>query len=179
MKRTVVLLAVGALLLSACASGSEAVGGTIEVTGTEYAFEGVPALVAPGAEFTFTNGGEEVHEMIIIKVVDGEARTLEEILALPEAESDALVAEFLGVVIDTPSGEPMNAEDGPAVITVNDPGRYAVVCFLPQGSRRSHLRGRNGRGRSERRGTAGARRRTPTRSPGDGRRVHGGSRQLT
>ncbi len=133
MKRSVVLLAVGVLLLSACASGSEAVGGTIEVTGTEYAFDGVPALVAPGAEFTFTNGGEEVHELIIIKVVDGESRTLEEILALPEEESDALVEQFMGVVIDTPSGEPFNPEGDDTSITVTDPGRYAVICFFPQG----------------------------------------------
>lgn len=133
MRKSILLLVV-LVLASACAQGGgEPVGGNIELTATEYAFEGVPALVAPGAEFSLTNGGEEVHEMIIIKVIDGETRTLEEILALPEEESDALVSEFVGVVIDTPSGEPFNPEGENTTLTVNDPGRYAVVCFFPQG----------------------------------------------
>ncbi|HEX2419965.1 MAG TPA: hypothetical protein VHL55_00060 [Acidimicrobiia bacterium] len=129
-----VLIAMGLLLVAACGQGGgEPVGGTIEVTGREYEFEGVPELVAPGAEFTFTNGGEEVHEMIIIQVVEGETRTLEEILELPEEESDALIAQFMGVLIDTPSGETFNPEGESTSISVTEPGRYAVVCFFPQG----------------------------------------------
>jgi plastocyanin len=103
------------------------------VTGVEYEFQGVPELVAPGAEFTFTNGGEEVHEMIVVQVIEGETRTLEEILELPEAESDALISQFMGFLIDTPSGETFNPEGDSTSITVTEPGRYAVVCFLPQG----------------------------------------------
>lgn len=133
MRRSILLLVVLVLAAACAQGGGEPVGGTIEVTGTDYAFEGVPALVAPGAEFTFTNSGEEVHEMIIVQIVDGETRTMEEILELPEDESDALVAEFLGVLIDTPSGETVNPEGENPTITVTDPGRYAVVCFLPQG----------------------------------------------
>jgi plastocyanin len=133
--RAKVLLALCLLVIAACggAGGAEPVGGTIEVTGVEYEFQGVPELVAPGAEFTFTNGGEEVHEMIVVQVIEGETRTLEEILELPEAESDALISQFMGVLIDTPSGETFNPEGDSTSITVTEPGRYAVVCFLPQG----------------------------------------------
>ncbi|CAN5705340.1 hypothetical protein BH18ACT6_BH18ACT6_22500 [soil metagenome] len=133
MRKSILLLALLVIAAGCAQGGGEPVGGTIEVTGTDDAFEGVPALVAPGAEFTFTNGGEEVHEMIILQVVEGETRTLEEILALPEEESDALVAQFMGVLIDTPSGETFNPEGESTTITVTEPGRYAVVCFLPQG----------------------------------------------
>jgi plastocyanin len=133
--RAKVLLALCLLVIAACggAGGAEPVGGTIEVTGVEYEFQGVPELVAPGAEFTFTNGGEEVHEMIVVQVIEGETRTLEEILELPEAESDALISQFMGFLIDTPSGETFNPEGDSTSITVTEPGRYAVVCFLPQG----------------------------------------------
>ena len=42
-------------LVSAC-GGSGAVDGTIEITGQDYSFEGVPEIAASGAELTFTNG---------------------------------------------------------------------------------------------------------------------------
>ena len=65
----------GLALVSAC-GGSGAVEGTIEITGQDYAFEGVPGVAASGAELTFTNGsGVEFHEMVVFHVVDGEERT--------------------------------------------------------------------------------------------------------
>ncbi len=133
MRRSILLVVV-AVLAAACAQGGgEPVGGTIEVTGTEYAFEGVPGLVESGAEFTFTNEGEEVHELIIVQLIEGETRTLEDILELPEEESDALINQFMGVLIDTPSGETFNPEGEATSISVTEPGRYVAFCFLPQG----------------------------------------------
>ena len=74
----------GLALVSAC-GGSGAVEGTIEITGQDYAFAGVPEIAASGAELTFTNGSAaEFHEMVVFRVVDGEDRTLEELLELPE-----------------------------------------------------------------------------------------------
>lgn len=134
MKRKVLIIA-AALVLAACAeSGAEPVSGTINVTGQDYSFAGVPELVAPGAEFTFTNSsGAEVHEMVVMKVADLETRTIEELLELPEEESDTLV-EFQGVLVALPGEEGANPEGPGSSITVTEAGRYAIVCFIPQGA---------------------------------------------
>lgn len=134
MKRKVLIIA-AAVALAACATaGSEPVSGTIAVTGEDYSFAGVPDLVASGAEFTFTNASDaEVHEMILMKVIDGETRTVEEILALPEAESEAL-AEFQGVLVALPGEDGANPEGPGSSISVTAPGRYVVLCFIPEGA---------------------------------------------
>ena len=134
MKRKVLIIA-AALALAACAeSGAEPVSGTINVTGQDYSFAGVPEVVAPGAELTFTNSsGVEVHEMVVLKVADLETRTVEELLELPEEESDTLV-EFQGVLVALPGEEGANPEGPGSSITVTAPGRYAIVCFIPQGA---------------------------------------------
>lgn len=134
MKRKVLIVA-AALALAACAeSGGEPVSGTINVTGQDYSFGGVPDVAASGAEFTFTNNSEaEVHEMVLVKVADVETRTIEELLELPEDESDTLV-EFQGVLVALPGEEGSNPEGAGSSITVTEPGRYAIVCFIPQGA---------------------------------------------
>jgi plastocyanin len=134
MKRKVLIIA-AALALAACAeSGAEPVSGTINVTGQDYSFAGVPEVVAPGAELTFTNSsGAEVHEMVVMKVADLETRTIEELLELPEEESDTLV-EVQGVLVALPGEEGANPEGPGSSITVTEAGRYAIVCFIPQGA---------------------------------------------
>jgi plastocyanin len=134
MKRKVLIVA-AALVLAACAeSGAEPVSGTINVIGQDYSFEGVPEVAASGAEFTFTNNSEvEVHEMVLVKVADLETRTIEELLELSEEESETLV-EFQGHLMALPGEEGSNPEGSGSSITVTEPGRYAIVCFIPQGA---------------------------------------------
>jgi hypothetical protein len=129
-----VVVAVGLLLVAACGGGgSEPVGGTIEVTGVDYAFQDVPELVATGAELTFTNASAaEVHELILIQIPEGENRTLEELLELPEEETADF--PFQGVLVALPGEDAVNPEGGTPSITVSEPGRYAVLCFIPQGA---------------------------------------------
>ena len=131
MKRKVLIIA-AALALAACATaGGAPVSGTIAVTGEDYSFSGVPEVVASGAEFTFTNGSSaEVHEMVLVKVADLETRTIEELLALPDEESETLV-EFQGVLVALPGEAGGNPEGEGSSITVTEPGRYALVCFMP------------------------------------------------
>jgi len=127
------VVALGMAIVTAC-GGSGAAEGTIEITGEDYSFAGVPELVAPGAELTFTNASAvEVHEIVVLKIADGEERPLDELLALPEAESDALV-ESQGVLIALPEADGANPEGSGNSIEVTEPGRYAVVCFIPQGA---------------------------------------------
>ena len=134
MKRKVLIIAAG-LALAACATGtSDPVSGTIAVTGQDYSFGGVPAVVASGAEFTFTNNSEaEAHEMRVMKVAVDETRTIEELLELPDSESGNLI-EFRGALVALPGEAGVDPEGGASSITVTEPGRYAVFCFIPQGA---------------------------------------------
>lgn len=110
-------------------------GETIEVTATDYAYAGIPATVAPGTKLSLTNASAtELHELVVIRVPDGEARSVEELIALPEAEQEAIFGNGPPAVVQLAmpgSNEPIPAVgDG----TVTEPGRYAVVCFIPQGA---------------------------------------------
>lgn len=112
----------------------EASGETIEVTGVDYAFEGLPETIEAGTVLTFVNGSTvEFHEMVVIAIPDGEERSVEEILALPPEESDAIFADvepaLVAVALPGESGMPV-VGDG----TIAEAGRYAVVCFIPTGA---------------------------------------------
>lgn len=133
MKTKALIIAAG-LVLAACAStGSTPVSGTIEVTGQDYSYSGIPDVVASGAELTFSNASDaEFHEMVVMKIADLETRTIEELLELPESESEALV-EFQGVLFAMP-GEAGSGPEGGSSVTVTESGRYAVFCFIPQGA---------------------------------------------
>jgi len=104
-------------------------GEVLEVTGVEYAFEGLDAEVAAGTELTFTNGGKEVHELVLMRINDDETRSIEELLALPEEEAQE-AARFIGVSVAAPGedGEIMEGE-----LVVEEPGRYVALCFIPVG----------------------------------------------
>lgn len=134
MNRKVLIIAASLALAGCATAGSEPVSGTIEVTGDDYSFAGVPDVVASGAELTFTNASDvEAHEMVLMKVADLETRTIEELLELPEEESNSLV-EFQGVLVALPGEDGANPEAAGSSITVTAPGRYVLVCFIPQGA---------------------------------------------
>jgi len=133
--RTRVLFALVLVLVAACSGGggAEPVSGTIDVTARDYEFDGVPELVAPGAEFTLTNASDaEVHEMIVIGIPADETRALEELLELPEGETADF--PFQGVLVALPGEDGANPEGPGNTITISEPGRYAVLCFIPQGA---------------------------------------------
>lgn len=109
-------------------------GETIEVTAHDYVFNGLPESVVPGASFTLRNDSEaEAHEMVVVRIADEETRNLEELLELPEEDTEDVV-EFQGVLVALPGEEGVNPEAGGDSITVTEPGRYAVVCFIPEGA---------------------------------------------
>ena len=108
----------------------EAVGGCdfdeLEVTAVDYAFEGVPATIAPGTlavELSNASEGEE-HEFVAFKKNDP-AMTTEEIFALPEDQVESAIT-FAGAVSAPPG------ESATSLLTV-EPGSYVAVCFLPVG----------------------------------------------
>ena len=114
-------------------TSAEGAGGeTTEITGVDYAYEGVPDSVEAGTTLSFTNGseGNEVHELILLRVDDEETRPVEELVGLPQEEAME-VTQFQGVAVALPGEDGMVVE---GELTVAEPGRYALVCFIPTGA---------------------------------------------
>ncbi len=114
---------------------TEATGGeTVEITGIDYELQGVPESVPAGTELSFTNGSDgEVHELIIFRIKDDETRSVEELAALPESESEAAFTPgppALGSIA-LPGEEGMV---GVGSTTLTEPGRYALFCFISTGA---------------------------------------------
>lgn len=108
-----------------------ATGETVEITGVDYSFQGVPESVRAGTELTFTNASEgEVHELVAIRIDDDETRPLEELLGLPEEEAGE-VTEFQGVSVALPGEDGMVVEGD---LILEEPGTYALLCFIPTGA---------------------------------------------
>lgn len=107
-------------------------GDTLEITGVDYAFEGVPETVEAGTQLTFTNASDvEFHEMIMFRIPEGEDRPLAELLALPDEEAEQAVGAPVGVAVAMPG------EDGQVVegeLIAEEPGRYILLCFIPVGA---------------------------------------------
>ena len=117
------------------AADAAAEGETIEVTAVDYGFQGLPETVPAGTKLSLVNEGEEPHELVAMRIPDEETRSLEELLTLPEDQ--------LGQIFG--AGEPATVllaatgqADVPGAVvgdgTLDEPGRYAIVCFLPVGS---------------------------------------------
>ncbi len=103
---------------------------TVDVTGVDYAYQGVPKTIKAGTTaFKFTNASEggEFHMMAIIKKKAGVDLSWDELLALPESEGQDKT-EFKG----TAEAEPGKSSKALAEI---DAGSYAMVCFISVGGK--------------------------------------------
>jgi hypothetical protein len=99
----------------------------IEVTALDYSFQGIPDETEAGTVLVkFVNEGEEVHELAMFTANEGETRTLDELLALPEDQVMQAVTEVSGSAFALPGG---------TFYTTFDlvEGRTAAVCFVPVG----------------------------------------------
>ena len=98
---------------------------TISVSGVDYAYVGLPTSVPAGTTLAFQNDGTEVHEMIVVHILD-ETTPLEELMAMPDEETASL-SEDAGFLFALPG----TSADGS--VTLDTPGRYVALCFVPQG----------------------------------------------
>ena len=99
----------------------------VDVTGVEYAFEGVPATMSSGVtSFDFRNRGKELHEIVILKRKEGVEESFDDILKKEEEQAQEDVDDF-GAEFAT---------QGQSTFVMADlkPGDYAMVCFIPVGS---------------------------------------------
>lgn len=114
-------------------AGGEEASGEVEITAVDYAFQDVPSRVSPGTKLTLTNASSaELHELVALRLPDGEGRSLSELVALPEEELEALfTGEPATVLLAPPGGAQIDAVgDG----TLTESGRYVLVCFIPTGA---------------------------------------------
>jgi hypothetical protein len=106
----------------------------VEVQGIDYGFHDLPEEVEAGTALSFTNvSDKEFHEMVVIRIPDEETRSVEELTMLPPEESDAIFAGSMPALVMVAAP----GEDGMAVVgdgTLTEPGRYAVMCFIPIGA---------------------------------------------
>ncbi len=113
-------------------TAAESGGETVTVTAVDYAFEGVPKSAKAGTTLAFKNASAgEVHEVIVVRLKEGETRPVEELLALPPGEGEQLFAGEPGVAVALPG------EDGMVVngsLTLDQPGRYVMFCAIPTGA---------------------------------------------
>jgi hypothetical protein len=107
---------------------------TYEVIADDYEFRDLPGSVAPGSRLELANASEvEVHELVAIRLPDGEERSVEEIMDLPEDELDEVLSEDeIAMVLLAPPASQAEAVVGDG--TLDGPGRYLVLCFLPTGA---------------------------------------------
>lgn len=106
---------------------------TVEVGGVEYAFTGLPTSVPVSTTLTFTNEGAEIHEMVLDRIADGVTESFEELMALNASGVDLKAEGY----IDTDFADQMllavSGQTAEGSITLDQEGRYVVLCFIPTG----------------------------------------------
>lgn len=103
----------------------------IEVEMIDFGYLDLPASVPAGTQLSVINSSEaELHELVAFRLPDEEERSIQELLELPPEE--------LMPTLGAPATVLLAAPDGPQIAAVGDgtltePGRYAIVCFIPTG----------------------------------------------
>ena len=134
MRRTAITLLVCApLAFAAC--GDEADGatddGVLEVMLSDFTFGELPDEVAAGTRLQVANMADsELHELVAVRLADGDDRSVDEIVAggLGEVLSAGPPA---AVLLAAPGGQQITAV-GDGVLA--DPGRYLLLCAIPTGA---------------------------------------------
>jgi hypothetical protein len=98
----------------------------IQVTGTEYEFQGLPRTLPAGkVAIQFTDNGAELHELQVFRVKGKDS--VKKIVGLSEKEQRKKGEEVGGTFA-------AQGQTSYAFVDMTKPGRYGVVCHLPVGS---------------------------------------------
>jgi hypothetical protein len=100
----------------------------IDVTASEYKFEGIPEEMDAGiVGVNFENTGGELHELVVFaKGPDAGDATFDELLELGEDEAEGKLLEKGGSF-----AEP--GQTSPGIFEL-EAGDYVAVCFIPEGT---------------------------------------------
>ncbi|MEO6989236.1 MAG: hypothetical protein ABI239_11375 [Aquihabitans sp.] len=100
----------------------------IEVSGKEYAFEGLPDTIPAGrVAILFTNDGMEAHEITVASKQDGVTESFDDLLQMPEEQAMTKI-NMKGGAFAPQKG------DQSLLIADFEPGDYAALCFVPTGT---------------------------------------------
>lgn len=133
----VLLATITLAMVSACAEStasepeSTEEAPTVEVTALDYEFADLPETIQAGTTLTLENeSSNELHELVAIRLPDDETRSVDDLVADPEA----LASYFPSVttVLIAPPEEGSIAVEGTGVL--EEPGRYAIICAIPTGA---------------------------------------------
>ncbi|MEL6891715.1 MAG: hypothetical protein AAFP84_08975 [Actinomycetota bacterium] len=113
-------------------AAGEVASGDIEIRAIDYAYLDVPDRIRAGTTLSLTNASKrEAHELVAIKLPDGETRAAADLARLPPDELGALMAGVRTVVLAAPE------QDGIPVVgdgSLTEPGRYFLACVIPTGA---------------------------------------------
>jgi hypothetical protein len=99
----------------------------IEATGVDYEYEGLPDTVPAGVvAVTFSNEGNEMHEIGLARISDDVTMPVEELLAQPEEQVSSMI-ELMGLTYAMPG-------ESETTFMRLDEGRYGAACFIPEGT---------------------------------------------
>jgi hypothetical protein len=100
----------------------------VEVTATEYAFEGIPDEIDAGrVAVLLTNEGNEAHEIGLARKKDDVTESFDELLEMDQEEAETKI-DFAGGAFAASSGD-----QGLAIADL-EPGEYVAACFIPVGT---------------------------------------------
>jgi hypothetical protein len=100
----------------------------VDVEAVDYAFEGLDDSYDAGVtSFDFSNGGKEVHEMIVVKKKNGVSESFDDILAMEDQAAQQQKVDFMGAAFGPPGDESYFVVD-------LEPGSYIALCFVPEGT---------------------------------------------
>jgi len=99
-----------------------------QITAEDHRYAGQLSEYPAGrTAFTLVNEGMEAHELLLLRKNDGVTATLEEMMALPESESQTMTTS-IGSVFVGPPGDRRN------LIVDLEPGDYLAICTVPTGT---------------------------------------------
>ncbi len=103
----------------------------IEVQAVDWAFGDIPLEITAGlTAFRLNNLGDEIHELALVRKVEGTTESFAELAPLIAAEEPSVMDK-----VEFVSGAFSPGADVPGVAFAElEPGEYAAICFIPIGA---------------------------------------------
>lgn len=125
LKRLALCVVAASLAVPALATTAMASPVVLDTVAQDYEFSGIPARLTPRFyEFNFSNQGQHMHEILVLRKRDGVKRSWQSLLSLPEEKALKHV-KFIGASFAKPG------EDGKAIkAQYLKQGSYIALCFV-------------------------------------------------